>query len=268
MLHFQNMLKQCQTTHLKNHLDELTINALEMKILIIEDDFSLALDIEIYLKDLGYSDVRIMDDPRSTLDVVERENIELLIIDVNLEDDFSGIDLANKLQDKQIPIIFITALKDEQTFQEAMLTNPVGFLVKPFDIVTLQSCIDRLSKFKKTQANNVELDSVMLDDCFFIKQNDLLKRIEFDDILWIEADGNYIELYVHNKRYATKMSLTKVQQKMNVPYFVRAHKKFLVNIKKIDQINSSSELLINDRIIPIGLKYRAELLNKINQVDY
>jgi len=239
-----------------------------MKILIVEDDFSLALDMEIYLKDLGYNDVIVSDNSTQALKMVEEGGVGLIILDVKLDDDLSGIDIANKLSDKNIPIIFITALKDEQTFQEAMLTNPSGFLVKPFDKITLQSCIDRVFKEQENLSEGVELKSLILDDCFFVKQNDLLKRIEFDDILWIEADGNYIELYLDNKRYAAKMSLTKVQQKMNVPYFVRAHKKFLVNIKKIDRLHSVSELLINGQVIPIGSRFRADLLNKIDKIDY
>jgi len=101
-----------------------------------------------------------------------------------------------------------------------MLTKPSGFLVKPFDKVTLQSCIDRVFKEQNKLSENVDLKSL------------------------------------------------KVQQKMNVPYFVRAHKKFLVNIKKIDKLYSASELLINGQIIPIGSKFRADLLNKIDKVDY
>ena len=231
-----------------------------MKILIVEDDFAFALDIKLCLKALGYPDTIILDDSNAVSEMVENEKADLLIIDVNLNGDLSGIDVANKLNAKNIPIIFITALNDEQTFQEAMLVNPSGFLIKPFDKITLQSCIDRVVRREKRLLSGNKLKSMLLEDCFFIKQNDILKRIEFDDILWIEADGNYIELYVRGKRYATKMSLTKVEQKMNASYFVRAHKKFLVNIKKVDRISSSSELMINGKAIPIGSKYRAGLL--------
>lgn len=243
---------------------------LEMKILIVEDDFSLALDVEMYLKYLGYSDISIIDNGRGALRLVNSENgdIDLVILDVNLNDDFTGIDVANKIIDKNIPIIFITILKDEKTFQEAMLTRPSGFLIKPFDKITLQSCIDRVFELKEKQSQEENLKSCLLEDSFFIKQNDILKRIEFDDILWIEADGNYIELHVVDKRYATKMSLTKVQQKINAPYFVRAHKKFLVNLRKVESINANSQLIINGRVIPIGSKFKTDLLKKIDSVDY
>ncbi len=241
---------------------------LKMKILIVEDDFSLALEIEMYLKSLGYTNIAVTDNGKKAIKEVESGGYELLIVDVNLNGDFSGIDVVNKIADKTIPVIFITMLKDEKTFQEAMLTSPSGFLIKPFDKVTLQSCIDRVFDLKEKQMEKLEIKSVVLEDSFFVKQNDVLKRIEFDDILWIEADGNYIELHLDDKRYATKMSLTKVEQKIDAPYFVRAHKKFLINIKKIDSIPSSSELIINGRNIPIGSKFRSALLKKIEAVDY
>jgi len=239
-----------------------------MKILIVEDDFSLALEIEMYLKSLGYTDIVITDTGKKAIKAVEAESYDLLIVDVNLNDDFSGIDVVNKIGAKRIPVIFITMLKDEKTFQEAMLTSPSGFLIKPFDKVTLQSCIDRVFDLKEKQTEKMDIKSVVLEDSFFVKQNDVLKRIEFNDILWIEADGNYIELHLDDRRYATKMSLTKVEQRIDAPYFVRAHKKFLVNIKKIDSIPSPSQLVINGRNIPIGSKFRPALLKKIDAVNY
>lgn len=241
---------------------------MKMKILIIEDDFSFAVDIEIGLKALGYSDIIIIDNSKLVLDTIRKEQPELLIIDVNLNDDLTGIEIANQLNPQNIPVIFITALRDEHTFQEAMQANPSAFLVKPFDKVTLQSCIDRVIKKSENVSAKKSLKSMLLDDCFFIKQNDVLKRIEFDDILWIEADGNYIVIHVDDKRYVAKMSLTRVQKKMSVPYFVRVHKKFLINIKKIETLNSTTELEIKGKAIPIGSKYRLDLLEVIKSVDY
>ncbi len=239
-----------------------------MKILIVEDDFSFAIDVEIGLKALGYSDIKIVDNVEDALKVVCKDGPGLLIIDVNLNNNLSGIDLANKLAAKQVPIIFITALNDETTFREAMQVNPSAFLVKPFDKVTLQSCIDRAVRQNIKRVRRGILKSLILDDCFFIKQNDLLKKIKFADILWIEADGNYIEIHVNQRRFVTKMSLTRVQEKMNTDYFVRVHKKFLVNIRKIDDFISTSELLINGKPIPVGSRYRSNLLEIINSVDY
>lgn len=239
-----------------------------MKILIIEDDFSFAVDVELGLKALGYTDITIVNNVDQVLELVQKQDFNLLIIDVNLNNDLSGIDLASQLRETNIPVIFITALKDEATFKEAMLVDPSAFLVKPFDKVTLQSCIDRAVKHKGTGYKKNAPKSQILDGCFFIKQNDLLKKIEFEEILWIEADGNYIDVHLSGKRVATKISLTKVQEKINVPYFVRVHKKFLINIKKVDMIISSSELLINKKIIPIGSRYRSHLMRVINSVDY
>lgn len=237
-----------------------------MNILIVEDDFAFALDIEMYLNDLGYRDVEVTDKLKDAHHLIATKDIDLVIIDVNLNNNLSGVEFAAELQSTQAAVIFVTGLNDDKTYQAARLVKHAGFLIKPFDRVTLQSCIDRIIKLKENAKSLPEPSFV--EDSFFIKQNDALRRIDCSDILWVEADGNYINIQLDGKKFVTKMSLTKMEKKFNVPYLIRAHKKFLVNIRKVDTVQSTSELLINDASIPIGPKFRSDLLKTIHQAKY
>lgn len=239
-----------------------------MKFLIVEDDFSLSLELEMFLKSLNYPDTESVSNKADAISVLASKKVDFLIVDVNLDENLGGLDLVKNIEDKDIPVIFITALKDEEIFKQVILTNPSGFLIKPFDKITLQSCIDRVLRQKASQVNLFEDDeSPILGESIFVKQNDKLKRVSFGDIHYIQADGNYIEIYLEHKRLVAKLSLTKVEQRMNVPYFIRVHKKFLVNINKIDQVKSVEEILIADKYIPVGAKYRPDLMDALNGLN-
>ena len=113
------------------------------KLLIAEDEGIIAKDLSVTLKRLGYSVVGIA---KNAVDVVNRAhtlNPSLILMDIMLEGDISGIEAAQEIQaELDIPIIYLTALADEETMHRAKITEPFGYLLKPFDERSLHSNIE------------------------------------------------------------------------------------------------------------------------------
>ena len=105
-------------------------------------------------------------------------------------------------------------------------------------------------------------------DAFFIKQNNVLRKIPFASVLWIQADGNYSIVHSdNNKRYVLRISLKQVLDQLPEDVFLRIHRAYAVPLDKIEDIYiSSSELLIADKKLPIGRNYRANLMEHLNIV--
>ena len=116
----------------------------------------------------------------------------------------------------------------------------------------------------KTKRNTVENQNKQSKDALFIKGNDIYNRIETVDIEWVESDGNYSIINTNDKKFAVKISLTKFKQELPEGNFIQIHKRYIVNIKKINGIDPlNNEVILDTQTIPIGRTYKKELLNRL-----
>ena len=102
----------------------------DLQILIVEDESLIALELTQNIRNLGYHVVGYATNAALTHEYMQKESINLILMDINLGTDVSGIDLYKNLQ-TDIPIIYITAYKDEETILKAIETDPLGYLIKP-----------------------------------------------------------------------------------------------------------------------------------------
>jgi len=110
----------------------------------------------------------------------------------------------------------------------------------------------------------VENHNKQSKDALFIKGNDIYNRIETVDIEWVESDGNYSIINTNDKKFAVKISLTKFKQELPENNFIQIHKRYIVNIKKINGIDPlNNEVILDNQTIPIGRTYKKELLNRL-----
>jgi DNA-binding NtrC family response regulator len=102
------------------------------KILIVEDQFIEANNLKIILGKAGYSVCSIARSVPAALKIIENERPDLVLLDIYLQGDLTGIDLARSLSDKNIAFVYLSANSDRRTLDAAKATRPYGFLVKPF----------------------------------------------------------------------------------------------------------------------------------------
>lgn len=232
-----------------------------MRILIVEDDFSFAVNVEMLIEQLGYIHLGTVDNGEEALAFIQKEKPDLILMDIDLNGFFNGIDIARKITHLDVPLIFMTTFNDEQVYKEAMLTNPYGYLVKPFDQISLRSQIERIHQ----QNTDDKKRPLRLDDCFFVKVNEVLKRINYDDVLWIQSDRNYVDIYIDGKRFSAKISLSKLETQLNAPFLFRVHKQYIINLKKVEGV-TANDVLISSKPIPIGNTYKEAFFKTLNRI--
>ncbi|MCB0707580.1 MAG: LytTR family transcriptional regulator DNA-binding domain-containing protein [Saprospiraceae bacterium] len=245
------------------------MEASKISVLIVEDDPIIASDISHYMKDFGYSPFPAVSSAADALLLMENIIPDFILIDVSLDGDMDGIELAEKInQDYDIPILFLTAHHDRQTLDRIKATHPSAYLVKPLQVHNLQTSIElalynHSHKKLVSKPQDTEMENFISGDHFFIKIKNQLRKILLEDIHALEAYDNYS--FAHTKtgqKHIVGSTLKALELKLNEYQFVRIHRSFIVNLKAIESIEDDI-VMIRDLKIPIGKTYKEEFMKRI-----
>jgi len=236
-------------------------------ILLVEDNLSFALEIEMLIKELDYGFVGQVDNARDAIAAINLHTPDLVLMDIGIKGQVNGIELASSLEKKNIPFIFITQSRDRTTYTHAQSLKPFAYLVKPFDLFTLQSTLEQavrtLNNIQKREEATAENDL----ESFYIRNNNVLNRIKYNEIYWIKSDGNYCNIHTEKKKFVTKISLVSIMKKLEKLEFMRVHKQYIVPVKRIENINLFNNLLyVGDKLIPIGRSYKSNLVKQLDLI--
>ncbi|MCC1484137.1 LytR/AlgR family response regulator transcription factor [Winogradskyella immobilis] len=238
----------------------------KVKILVVEDEIIIADNICDTLNSLGYKALEPAVNYTEAIELIENENPDIAILDIQLSGQKTGIDLAKKIkEDYNFPFIFLTSNADVSTVNEAKKVIPPAYLIKPFTKEELYTSIEIALYSHSEKISEINDKNVIIKDALFIKEKGVYNKLAFDDILYFKSSHVYIEIFVkEKKRFIIRGSLNDIINKVNSK-FIRVHRGFIINTEYLDQIDSTS-LKINNEIIPIGKKYRQDILNKINKI--
>lgn len=238
-----------------------------MKILIVEDDLMISESVGDILRMLDHQVVGVADNANDAIELCNLHQPELALLDIQIAGDIDGVELAEIIRDQfDIPFIFTTAFADNTTIGRARDMGPFGYLVKPYGVKEVNAAIqvakasfDRLKKAEKANSNM----SKIIDNSLFLKVDNKLVKVKIEDILFVEAKGDYALFKTKAKGYIVHTTIKKVQDRLESFNFQKVHRSFVVNISKIIDIEESN-LLIDDKVIPISRANRESLLNRLN----
>ncbi|MBN2486678.1 MAG: response regulator [Bacteroidales bacterium] len=239
-----------------------------IKILVIEDELLIAEDIKLQLEELGYRVTGTASSFNEAQELAVAETPDLALVDIMISGNKDGIETAGYLKKHfEIPIIFLTSLADKATVDRAKQVNPDGYLVKPFNTNDLYTTIEiafsnHAIKKDKPSEHDQQSGSFVLKDCIFIKKDYLLVKIRFDELMFIKAEGNYVEIYCKDKKFLTRSTLKDFLQKLPAGRFIQVHKSYAINIEQIDAIEYSN-IIIGKESIPISRSFIDDLKKQI-----
>ena len=230
------------------------------RIYIVEDEPLIADTIALALKKEGYTVCGITDNAKEALYDIDEKKPDLILLDINIAGNISGVELAEKINLKyKIPFIFLTSLSDPQTIDAVKKTKPAGYLSKPFNEAGLKSNIE-IALFKNEQLKE---EKKMINNSFFIKNKGELIKITKSNINYIEAYDNYTKLYCEDNYHLLSYTLKYMVEKLNDKNFIRVHRSFLINIHKITSL-CEGYVFVGDKKIPVGKSYKEQLMNSIS----
>ena len=183
--------------------------------------------------------------------------VDLLFLDIEMPD-MSGIELIKKLGNKKPLIIFTTAKTDYAV--EAFELNVVDYLVKPIKQVRLMQAIERAQEVLESDKEEVKVEE---QGFVFVKDNGMLKRISIDDILFLEAMGDYVKVHTPQKFHVVHATLKSIEEKLPATKFLRVHRSYIVAINKIDYIQEGT-ISIGKVTIPVADTHKSNLTKRLN----
>jgi len=125
-------------------------------ILIVEDEAIVALDIKRSIIKMGFDVTDMVTNYKDSIQSIQKKKPNILLLDINLRNSKSGIEIAKEVKKiSDIPIIYLTAFSDDKTIEEAVQTNPIGYLVKPFKEEDLKSAL-QLAIYKINNSQEIE----------------------------------------------------------------------------------------------------------------
>jgi DNA-binding LytR/AlgR family response regulator len=216
------------------------------KILIVEDEAELALNIKEILIHLGYEVSGILDNGKEVMEFLNHNNVDLIFMDIQISGAIDGVELCKIIKSKyNLPIIYLTAFSNKTLLDKIATTEYEGYLLKPFTIEELQATTYLVLKnfVKKTITPNKK-------NVYIVRDKGNTVPLQFDEILFFKADGLYTKIQTKTKTYMARNILKDMIQDLPKDTFVRVHKSYTINFKEVSSFNSK-EIQIGEYTIPL-----------------
>ncbi|TNE54798.1 MAG: response regulator transcription factor [Bacteroidetes bacterium] len=233
---------------------------MKSKIGIVEDEFTIAMDLQHRVQKMGFEVPAVALNYQEALSMLVEQNLDLLLLDINLEEEKNGIDIARIVREKfALPFIFLTAYTDDKTFDEASETFPMGYLSKPFRDEDLKHSINlALRNFKP---GNLEKQDPVNQEAIFLKEKGKYVKIAMKDIVWLEAMDNYTLIHTEEGRFVINRFLGALLESLGQG-FIRIHRSHAVSLSRITSVEESL-VYLGEKYLPVSKSYRADLMQKI-----
>jgi two-component system, LytTR family, response regulator LytT len=194
---------------------------------------------------------------------LNQNKVDLIFLDIHMPD-FTGFDFIQTIKNPP-KVILVTSDKNFaiEAFEYECI---VDYLVKPITEERFQKAIIKANSAQITAPNSdKEIKSIQEDNAkeFYVNIDRRLIKIEFDLVTIVEAKGDYIHIKTEGKNYIVHSTLKKIEDKLPKDLFLKVHRSFIINTKKIIDIEDNSVLIAKD-VIPVSRANRPELMKRLN----
>ena len=232
-----------------------------MNCIIIDDEEMARAIIEKIMENIPQLNlVKEFSNAMDAIKYLNQNEVDLIFLDIHMPD-FTGFDFIQTLKNPP-KIILITSDKDFaiEAFEYECI---VDYLVKPITRDRFQKAIQKV--------NSIPLSTTIISknpgednaNEFYINIDRRLIKIEFASVNIVEAKGDYIHIKTENKNYVVHSTLKKIEDKLPESLFLKVHRSFIINTKKIIDIEDNSVLIGKD-VVPVSRANRPDLMKRLN----
>lgn len=195
---------------------------------------------------------------------IRQNHIDILLLDIHLPDT-NGLDLARTCKD--IPVIIFTTAYSEHALESYSL-DATDYLLKPISPERFKTAIEKgIRRFSLEPATvpaaEPAADPVEGVDYMMVKADYKLNRINFNDLIYIEGQHEYVTFHLKDRKVTALYSLKKLEEELPEKRFLRVHKSFIINIGYITQ-SDTANIRLGDISIPVGGSYKESVRSRLH----
>ena len=246
-----------------------------IRVLAIDDEPLALQQLVAYIRKIPF--LELVAECQSAIqaqEVLNQEPVDAIFCDINMPD-LNGMDFVKSLAVPPL-IVFTTAYSEYAV--EGFKVDAVDYLLKPFGLQDFQRAANRLLSRKEerekrkenTQSSDASSSSIPLpsssenDDTIFVKTDYRVVKLAVSDIRYIEGMSEYLKIYLEGQKpVITLLSMKKMEDYLP-PTFMRIHRSYIINLKKIQEVNKNRVILDADTYLPISDNYREAFNNYLN----
>ena len=225
-------------------------------VLIVDDEFLARKLLTEYVSKIDY--LKLVDtcaDATQAMEALNKEQIDILLLDIQMPD-ISGMEMLKLFNNNKTAVILTTAYSDYAV--DAFSLGVIDYLLKPFDYARFLQAINKAVSYKVSgQQQDTPNDYIM------VKADYKLYKVNFEDLLYIEGQHEYVTFHTKTKRITALYSLRNLEKTLPRDQFIRTHKSFIVSIKNIEDIDKLNVTVAGNKI-PVGASYRDSLIERLS----
>jgi DNA-binding LytR/AlgR family response regulator len=229
---------------------------MKINCLVIDDEPLARKGLKEYINDTDFLQLAgEFDNALSATSVLNTSEIQLLFLDIQMPK-ITGMDFIRSLTHAP-PVIFTTAYP--QYAVEGFELNALDYLVKPISFERFLKAALKAKEFYEVRDKNIKEAN---PGHFFIKTDNKLVRIAFDEVIFAEGLQNYVIIHTRERKYITYLTLKSVEDYLPAAHFIKTHKSYIVAASMIESIEGN-EIRIGQHHIPISRNLKDEVMEKL-----
>ncbi|QEC40751.1 LytR/AlgR family response regulator transcription factor [Pseudobacter ginsenosidimutans] len=187
---------------------------------------------------------------------LEQQSVDLIFLDIEMPL-VNGINFLKTLSNPP-KVIFTTAYAEHAL--ESYELNAVDYLLKPFSPERFAKAVEKAKALIGAGGSSAEKPEEA--GALVVKEKDGMIRVQYNQILYIEASKDYMKIVTNEKNYLVHITMKKLEESLPPEQFVRTHKSFMVALKAIRLLKPDELVLTNNAVVPVSINYRDMVTEK------
>jgi DNA-binding LytR/AlgR family response regulator len=231
---------------------------MKLKCVIIDDEPIARKVLQEYIEEIDFLElVGQAENPLKAMTLLNTQEVDILLLDINMPK-INGIDFL-KSSRSDASVIITTAYAEYAV--ESYGLDVLDYLVKPIGFDRFLKACNKARDVREAK-KSTKGEPQKPDDHFFIKSNNQIEKVFYNDLLYAEAMLNYVMLYTSSKKMMVYVTIKSLEEQLPAALFIKVHKSFIVNISKVKSIEGNI-LDIGIEKISISQSLREKVVSEI-----
>lgn len=231
----------------------------KIKAIIVDDEPLARSGLESYAREVDFLEISaVCENALEANNALHQHKPQLMFLDIEMPR-LSGIEFLKSLPNP--PLVIFTTAYPNYALQGFEL-DVLDYLVKPFPFARFLKAVNKARDLLLLQKQEVHPDSAVPAGYFFVKTENKLERVVFEEISYVQAMENYVIIHTHAQKIMTMMTMKSLEESLPAADFMRVHKSYLVNRHKVLAVEGN-ELRVGDARVPVSRQKKQEIMEMV-----